>query len=104
MEWKEVERRLDAIPEWIAVRAEIYGKDVPAWRGGRFNQLPTFDYYYKNCVIDPGGPYDFTVRREITHPVTGFIHVDHNRVEAVETRITYSRWMGTAFNFNYIII
>lgn len=36
--------------------------DTTKWLFNNTNQLPTFEYYLQNCVIDKGGKYDFTKR------------------------------------------
>lgn len=59
--WEEIYRKLDSISEYAVIWAEL--KSSGLFKGMAFYNLPTFEYYYKNCVLDKGGKYDFTVRR-----------------------------------------
>lgn len=59
--WEEIDRRIDCIAEYAVIIAEL--KSSGSFEGSRFHQLPTFEYFYKNCVLDRGGKYDFTALR-----------------------------------------
>jgi len=97
--------KLDHLLDFINHRIDILWNDK-RWIN-TLPQLPTFDYYIKNCILDKGGAYDFTERR-YNHAIDlGKASRDHNILykkrsfesKHVMVNIAYSIWMGTAFNF-----
>ena len=102
---------LSHISDWIAIRLELMANEPRRWLGydhnGRwfknaYYQLPTFEYYMKNCVDDKGGKYDFTMRRYSSHRETikpmseqGFTDEKGGGSRILRHAI----YMGTPFNF-----
>ncbi len=81
------------------LRIDIVGNEARRWTSVAKYQLPTFDYYMKNCVEDKGGDYDFTTRRysspaQVLQPTGKFKKFSRNLV--------YSYWMGTPFNYKEV--
>ena len=82
------EQRFNNLIDFLDYRVDIIANNPNRWlysfankeRPTSYHNLPTFEYYLKNCVIDKGGKYDFTKRL-------------HN--------ISY--WMGTPFNFKTVV-
>ena len=97
--------RLDHYKNYLVYRCDIIANDPNRWLGSAINQLPSFEYYLKNCVEDKGGKYDFTVRRYSTpaqtlEPIT-FHSQNKYQMKSIRLHrtISYSLWMGTAFNY-----
>lgn len=99
-------------PEYLFWRASIIAGDPDRWTHSRMKyQLPSFEYYLKNCIFNAGGYSDFRVRRwgksnflqtvklPYCRPYYG---IDYEEKTIGRTKI-YSMWMGTMFNFEEII-
>ena len=109
MELTEINNRLEALKDHIAIRLDIIGQDPKRWLGYNRPQLPEFGYYYKNCVLDKGGKYDFTVRRYKSHSQTvqteEVTWINQNYIQGkskkhkIYVTVEYSIWMSTPFNF-----
>ena len=106
--WEEIYKRLDSIAEYSVIWAEL--KSSGSFTGTRYYNLPTFEYYYKNCVLDKGGKYDFTVKRysqtascvlEVPADCHGKILRGHFITglppRKVVLRHKWSYWMGAEF-------
>lgn len=102
MTWDEIYNRFDAVLDYSLIIAEL--KASGEFEGSRRNQLPTFEYFYNNCVLDKGGKYDFTMLRYKsetgwdlpnfnTNP--GGINPITNKKAVFQKRWSY--WMGTPF-------
>lgn len=52
--------------DWLGIRIELSLRHPTRFLQGYY-QLPTFDYYIKNCVLDKGGGYDFTRSRMVNY-------------------------------------
>lgn len=95
--------------EYLKLRIDIIANAPNRWLVNSKMQLPTFDYYLKNCVNDKGGKYDFTVRRystpsQVLEPIS--FHSQNKYAmnsKRLYRRITYSIWMGTAFNYETVV-
>lgn len=105
MTWEEIYNRLDHIPEYAVHIAEIKVRGGGAFGGMRVHQLPSFDYFYKNCVLDRGGNYDFTFPRykiervletNMKFPFKKWYEPCPQYVKVVTI---YCYWMGTPFNY-----
>lgn len=102
----EFTEKIEHLADWVSIRADIRANDFSKWSGNMHNQLPSFEYYIKNCVIDKGGKYDFTKR---TYGNNGAVleSINYPKIEfevravkdfSIEKRVRYSNWMGTPFN------
>lgn len=96
---------LDNISKWIAVIIDITANDPKRWLGMSKPQLPTFEYFKQNVINDPGGKYDFTVRRYST-PAQTLLPIDRVHFQyritgstKYQRSIKYSYWKGTPFNY-----
>ena len=102
---EDIEHKISKLSDYIEIRLAIISHDPEKWLGMWKPQLPSFDYYYQKCVLDQGGPYDFTKRNLKSHmksvyfPV--YMHHGHQKTGIPPLRLTveYSSWMGTPFNF-----
>lgn len=65
MNWEEIYHRLDHVMEYAVYIGEIKARSSGAFDGLRINQLPTFDYFYTNCVLDRVGSYDISKLRDL---------------------------------------
>jgi len=101
----ELEKILDKYShfgDYLKHRMDILGNDFHSWQGSRKFQLPTFEYYYQNCVLDKGGKYDFTQRNYKSYTDSKELKVKDSIVDKakkVSFQLKYSIWMGTPFNF-----
>ena len=95
--------------EYLKLRIDIIANDPNRWLGNSKMQLPTFDYYLKNCVNDKGGKYDFTKRNYSTpaqelEPIT--FHSQNKYAmnsKRLYRNIIHSMWMGTPFNYETVV-
>ena len=100
---------MDHYKEYLKLRIDIIANDPNRWLGNSKMQLPTFDYYLKNCVNDKGGKYDFTVRRystpaQVLEPIS--FHSQNKYAmnsKRLYRSIIHSMWMGTAFNYETVV-
>jgi hypothetical protein len=105
----EIEKILDKYShygDYLKYRMDILGNDYFSWQGSRKYQLPTFEYYYQNCVIEKGGKYDFTQRNYQSCMTSKELNVKDSIIDKtikVNYQVKYSMWMGTAFNFENVI-
>ena len=65
----EANDKLVHLRDLIQIKIDLMCQQPDRWVGFFHNgkyfwnakyQQPTFEYYYKNCVLDKGGEYDFT--------------------------------------------
>ena len=58
-----IDEQIAHFNDYLKYRIDIISNDIPRWllKNTKY-QLPTFEYYLQNCVIDKGGKYDFTKR------------------------------------------
>lgn len=103
-----IDDKFNHLKDYIKFRIDIVSNNPDWWLGMARNELPTFDYYLKNCVEDKAGKYDFTKRMFKT--CTMQMPIIKDTMEIIEfiqkkttTRIEFSIWMGTPFNFKEII-
>jgi hypothetical protein len=63
--------KLNHLPNYIYHIADLKAQNPDRWINGYYENgrrklspynLPTFEYYLNNCVVDKGGKYDFTKR------------------------------------------
>lgn len=99
------QERLGYLNEYINIIIDIMCSEPSRWvRSSSRHQLPSFDYYIKNCIIDKGGKYDFTKRNYRTH----FQILNKSEFYNIKTELIrytqYSIWMGTEFNFKEVCI
>ena len=101
--------KLNHYKDYLIYRCDIIANDPNRWLGSSKNELPSFEYYLKNCVEDKGGKYDFTIRKyetpaQILEPIS--FH-SQNKYQMKSKRlyrnVVHSIWMGTAFNYETII-
>jgi hypothetical protein len=102
-------KRIHYYKKYLRYRCDIIANDPKRWLGVSKLELPSFDYYLKNCVEDKGGKYDFTVRRYST-PTQHLNPISFNSQNKYQMdskilyrNITHSMWMATAFNYKTII-
>ena len=108
MSWKEIYSRIDSIVEYATLYAEL--KSSGSFEGTRHYNLPTFEYYYQNCVVDKGGKYDFTrlaygnsISKVVEFPTS--VHgkdIQGNLITGIPdskivVRHKWNYWMGTEF-------
>ena len=113
----EFNDKLDHLSTWLKHRVDIMCHNPKRWmsyttKDGYFNtsyyNLPTFEYYLKNCVQDKGGAYDFTMRRYKTLEAKASVIESANfqniigEYKTASHLFKYSNWMGTAFNFKQV--
>lgn len=101
--------KLDHLKDYLGYRLDIIANDTHRWMHSSPYQLPSFEYYLKNCVEDKGGKYDFTRRLYSTpsqhlEPIS-FHSQSSNQMSSkrLYRRIIHSSWMGTPFNYQTII-
>jgi hypothetical protein len=105
----QIFENLEHLKDYLNYRTDIVVNDANRWMGTSKNQLPTFEYYLKNCVYDSGGKYDFTVRRystpaQVLEPITFHSQNKHlMNSKRMYRFIVYSMWMGTGFNYKTVI-
>ena len=95
--------------KYLKLRIDIISNDPKRWLGNSKTQLPTFEYYLRNCVNDKGGKYDFTVRRystptQVLEPIS--FHSQNKYAmnsKRLYRKIVHSMWMGTAFNYETVV-
>ena len=103
-------KQLDDLSEYLSVRIDIVSNDLKKWLYQTPNQLPSFNYFVKNCINDKGGCYDFTVRRystpkQVLTPIQHVEFIDRPTESKPLIRfLKHSYWMGTPFNYEQIII
>ena len=113
----DFEEKLNHLSDYLKHRTDIIVQNPNRWLNyvgadGRVNtsyyNLPSFEYYLKNCVQDKGGAYDFTKRRyktpsQILKPIetANFTNII-SKNSKYKRRLLYSNWMGTPFNFNEV--
>lgn len=97
--------RLDHFTDYLDYRIDIIANNPNRWLKTGYYQLPTFEYYLKNCVNDKGGAYDFTRNNYKSHSqYIEPIRIEYQpREKGLSRHYTYSMWMGTPFNFNRIL-
>ena len=97
--------KLNHLKDYISYRTDIISDKPNWWLTTAKNELPSFDYYIKNCVEDKGGKYDFTKRRYTTHAtiLDKIERVNYQPSKChqkdVYRTIEYSYWMSSPFNF-----
>lgn len=95
--------------DYLKLRIDIIANDPNRWLGNSKMQLPTFEYYIKNCVKDKGGKYDFTKRNystpaQVLEPIN--FHSQNKYAmnsKSLYRSIIHSMWMGTAFNYKTVV-
>jgi len=112
-----IDVKLNHLSDYIKYRIDIVCQDPKRWLLTKSNDgycnlqhynLPSFEYYLKNCVSDKGGNYDFTITRYKTpkqklSPIrTANFTSIITKNQAYERWFEYSQWMGTPFNFKLI--
>ena len=98
----EIEEKINHFKEYLKYRLDIIGNNPNWWLGKAKYQLPTFEYYLQNCVIDKGGKYDFTIRKynnQIDLKEFNIKNSAINRNIKAIFKTTHSYWIGTPFNF-----
>ena len=99
-----INEKIEHFKDYLKYRIDIISNSPNKWLHDKMKyQLPTFEYYLKNCVFDKNGKYDFTKRNygnsiDIKELKIKDSVVDRNKTIILKT--TYSIWMETAFNFN----
>lgn len=95
-----IDEKIEHLKDYLKHRLDIIYNDIPRWTSNAKYQLPTFEYYLQNCIIDKGGKYDFT--KKYKSPIfTTNIEIKDSFFKdkvVVESYGYYSSWMGTPFN------
>jgi hypothetical protein len=105
----DIFEQLDHYKDFLVFRCDIIANDTKRWLGSSKNQLPSFEYYLKNCVEYKGGKYDFTVKRYSTpaqtlEPITFHSQNKHQMSsKRLYRTIIHSFWMGTPFNYETVV-
>lgn len=101
-----IDEKLNHLSDYMGYVVDIICNKPHYWLGEfHKNKLPNFDYYIKNCVLDKGGVYDFTVRRYRTHSevIMPIAHHDKPQMKFAQKKVystvNFSRWHFTAFNY-----
>jgi hypothetical protein len=95
--------------DYLKLRIDIIANNPNRWLGNSKMQLPTFEYYLKNCVNDKGGKYDFTKRNystpsQVLEPIS--FHSQNKYAmnsKRLYRNIIHSMWMGTPFNYETVV-
>jgi len=88
--------------DYLGYRLDIISNNPRWWLGKPKYNLPTFENYLQNCVLDKNGCYDFTKRNylsqreEISFTTKNSIIKQETKIQI---QIRYSIYMGTPFNF-----
>ena len=93
--------------DYLKYRIDIISNDIPRWllKNTKY-QLPNFEYYLQNCVIDKGGKYDFTKRNYGNSMDVKELKIKDSiidRTKKVTLKTTFSMWMGTPFNYEDVV-
>jgi hypothetical protein len=102
----EIFEEIEHYKDYLKLRVDIISANPKRWLGNSFYELPSFQYYLKNCVNDKDGSYDFTKRRYGNQSCSHVFHISNSvlRVkQEVTLRLKHSIWMGTPFNYKTII-
>ena len=102
-----IDEQIEHFKNYLKYRIDIISNDIPRWllKNTKY-QLPTFEYYLKNCVIDKNGKYDFTQRIYGNIMDIKELQIKDSlikRSKKVKLTTIHSMWMGTPFNFEDII-
>lgn len=101
-ELQKIDENFLHLQDYLKYRIDIISNNPNRWLGSSFYELPTFEYYLKNCVLDKGGNYDFTERKYGNESSSHLFQI-RNSTKKVQFNVRYSMWMGTAFNFETIV-
>jgi len=102
------DEKIEHFKDYLRYRIDIISNDIDRWllKNSKY-QLPTFEYYLQNCVIDKGGNYDFTIRRYGNQKDVKEMNVKNQCIDKslkVSYGVNYSMWMGTPFNYENNVI
>lgn len=102
----QILEELEQYKNYLKFRVDIISANPNRWLGSSFYELPSFQYYLKNCINDKNGNYDFTKRRYGNQSCSHVFHIS-NSVLRVKQKVTlslkHSMWMGTPFNYETVI-
>ncbi len=102
-----IDEQIAHFTDYLKYRIDIISNDIPRWllKNTKY-QLPTFEYYLQNCVIDKGGKYDFTKRNYGNSMDVKELKIKDSiiyRTKKVTLKTTFSIWMGTPFNYEDVV-
>lgn len=102
-----IDEQIAHFKDYLKYRIDIISNDIPRWLLKKTKyQLPTFEYYLQNCVIDKGGKYDFTKRNYGNSMDVKELKIKDSiidRTKKVTLKTTFSIWMGTPFNYEDVV-
>ena len=102
-----IEEQIEHFKDYLKFRIDIISNDPKRWLFSSSKyQLPTFEYYLKNCVIDKGGNYDFTKRNYGCSVDVKELKIKNSiidRTKKVSLKTKFSTWMGTPFNYEDVV-
>ena len=102
-----IDEQIEHFNDYLKYRIDIISNDIPRWllKNTKY-QLPTFEYYLQNCVIDKGGKYDFTKRNYGNSMDIKELKIKDSiidRTKKVTLKTIFSMWMGTPFNYEDVV-
>lgn len=102
-----IDEQIVHFKDYLKYRIDIISNDIPRWllKNTKY-QLPNFEYYLQNCVIDKGGKYDFTKRNYGNSMDVKELKIKDSiidRTKKVTLKTTFSMWMGTPFNYEDVV-
>ncbi len=102
-----IEEQIEHFKDYLKFRIDIISNDPKRWLFSSSKyQLPTFEYYLQNCVIDKGGKYDFTKRNYGNSMDVRELKIKDSVIDStkkVTLKTTFSIWMGTPFNYEDVV-
>ena len=102
-----IDEQIAHFKDYLKYRIDIISNDIPRWllKNTKY-QLPTFEYYLQNCVINKGGKYDFTKRNYGNSMDVRELKIKDSVIDStkkVTLKTTFSIWMGTPFNYEDVV-
>jgi hypothetical protein len=101
-ELEKINEKFSYLEDYLKYRIDIISNNPNRWLRSSFKELPTFEYYLKNCILDKGGNYDFT-KKNYGNEMDCHLFKIRNIKKTVCFKVRHSIWMGTAFNHEIII-
>ena len=102
-----IDEQVQHFKNYLKYRIDIISNSPNKWLHNKMKyQLPTFEYYLQNCVLDKSGKYDFTKRNYGNSLDIKKLKIKDSVIERskeITLITTYSIWMGTPFNFEDVV-